>query len=188
MRICDPRGARAVPGAGGTGRGSSTTAAGGYRPRAPTPAGSSWDPKSRRSRSSWPSASNAAECVTVGNGTEALQLALEAIGVGAGDEVITSPMTAAFTALAIQRSGARAVFADVEQDTLNVSPGAVRAAITSKTRAIMPVHLYGHPAELQELGCDRRASTASRSSKTPARHTAPGTRIAASGASASPPR
>ena len=92
-----------------------------------------------------------AECVTVGNGTEALQLALEAIGVGAGDEVVTSPMTAAFTALAIWRTGARAVFADVEQDTLNVSPQAVRAAITSKTRAIMPVHLYGHPAELQEL-------------------------------------
>ena len=92
-----------------------------------------------------------AECVTVGNGTEALQLALEAIGVGAGDEVVTTPMTAAFTALAIQRSGARAVFADVEPDTLNVSPTAVRAAITEKTRALMPVHLYGHPAELEQL-------------------------------------
>ncbi len=92
-----------------------------------------------------------AQCVAVGNGTEALQLALEALGVGAGDEVITSPMTAAFTGLAIQRTGARAIFADVEPDTLNVSPEAARAAITGRTRALMPVHLYGHPAELLQL-------------------------------------
>ena len=89
--------------------------------------------------------------VGVGNGTDALQLALEAIGIGPGDEVVTSPMTAAFTALAIRRAGARAVFADVEPDTLNVAPAAVRAAITPKTRALLPVHLYGHPAEIEAL-------------------------------------
>jgi dTDP-3-amino-3,4,6-trideoxy-alpha-D-glucose transaminase len=93
----------------------------------------------------------AAACVTVANGTEAIQLALEAIGVGPGDEVVTSPLTAGFTALAIARTGARPVFADVEDETLNVSPAAVGRAITSRTRAILPVHLYGHPADLDAI-------------------------------------
>jgi dTDP-3-amino-3,4,6-trideoxy-alpha-D-glucose transaminase len=87
----------------------------------------------------------------VANGTEAIQLALEALGVGAGDEVVTSPLTAAFTALAIARAGARPVFADVEEQTLNVSPAGVERAITARTRAILPVHLYGHPADLDPL-------------------------------------
>jgi dTDP-3-amino-3,4,6-trideoxy-alpha-D-glucose transaminase len=93
----------------------------------------------------------AAACVTVANGTEAIQLALEAIGIGPGDEVVTSPLTAAFTALAIARAGARPVFADVEEETLNVSPAAALRAITARTRAILPVHLYGHPADLDPL-------------------------------------
>ena len=93
----------------------------------------------------------AREAVGVANGTEAIQLALEAIGVGPGDEVVTSPMTAAFTALAVMRAGARPVFADLDPATLNVHPDAVAAAITPRTKAILPVHLYGHPADLDAI-------------------------------------
>ena len=91
------------------------------------------------------------EVVAVANGTEAIQLALEGLGIGEGDEVITSPMTAAFTALAVLRAGARPVFADLDPATLNVAPAAVAAAVTPRTRAILPVHLYGHPADLDPL-------------------------------------
>ena len=93
----------------------------------------------------------AKECVAVANGTEALQLALEVVGVGPGDEVVTSPLSAAFTALAILRTGARPVFADLDPDTLNVSPEAVARVVTPRTRALLPVHLYGHPADLDPL-------------------------------------
>ena len=87
----------------------------------------------------------------VANGTEALQLALEALGIGPGDEVITTPLTAAFTALAIVRAGARPVFADVDPRTLNLDPSSVERAITLRTRALLPVHLYGQPADLDAL-------------------------------------
>jgi dTDP-4-amino-4,6-dideoxygalactose transaminase len=93
----------------------------------------------------------AADCVAVVNGTEALQLALEALGVGAGDEVITSPLSAAFTALAVLRTGARPVFADLDPATLNVSPQAVARVVSGRTKALLPVHLYGHPADLDPL-------------------------------------
>ena len=93
----------------------------------------------------------AKDAVGVANGTEAIQLALEAIGVGAGDEVITSPMTAAFTGLAVLRAGARPLFADVDPLTLNVSPDAVARALTPRTKAILPVHLYGHPCDLDPI-------------------------------------
>ena len=94
---------------------------------------------------------DAPEAVAVGNGTEAIQLALEALGVGPGDEVVTSPLSAAFTALAVQRAGARPVFADLDPVTLNVAPEAVERAVGARTRAILPVHLYGHPADLDPL-------------------------------------
>jgi len=93
----------------------------------------------------------AAHCVAVANGTEALQLALEALGVGPGDEVVTSPLSAAFTALAILRAGARPVFADVDPMTLNLDPEAADRVVTRQTKALMPVHLYGHPADLDPL-------------------------------------
>lgn len=93
----------------------------------------------------------AREAVAVANGTEAIQLALEALGVGVGDEVITSPLSAAFTALAVARTGATPVFADLDPATLNVAPEAVRAVLTPRTRALLPVHLYGHPADLDPL-------------------------------------
>jgi dTDP-4-amino-4,6-dideoxygalactose transaminase len=97
------------------------------------------------------SACGAGDAVGVASGTEAIQLALTAVGVGAGDDVVTSPLTAAFTGLAILAAGARPVFADVEPDTLNVAPDAVVRAITPRTKALLPVHLYGHPADLDPL-------------------------------------
>jgi dTDP-4-amino-4,6-dideoxygalactose transaminase len=93
----------------------------------------------------------AGACVAVANGTEALQLALEVLGVGPGDEVVTPPLSAAFTALAILRVGARPVFADIDPVTLNLSPQAVSRLVTKRTRALLPVHLYGHPADLDPL-------------------------------------
>jgi dTDP-4-amino-4,6-dideoxygalactose transaminase len=93
----------------------------------------------------------AGDAVGVASGTEAIQLALSGLGVGAGDEVVTSPLTAAFTGLAILATGARPVFADLDPETLNVSPEAVARAITPRTKALLPVHLYGHPADLDPL-------------------------------------
>jgi dTDP-4-amino-4,6-dideoxygalactose transaminase len=87
----------------------------------------------------------------VGHGTDALELALRAAGVGPGDEVITTPLTAAATACAIERAGARPVFADIDPDSFTLDPTAVRATITPRTRAIVPVHLYGRPADLPGL-------------------------------------
>jgi dTDP-4-amino-4,6-dideoxygalactose transaminase len=91
------------------------------------------------------------DAIAVGNGTDALILALEARGVKPGDEVITSPMSAAFSALAISRLGAIPVFGDVDERTLNLDPATIEAHITSKTRAILPVHLYGHPADMDPI-------------------------------------
>lgn len=94
---------------------------------------------------------SARDAVAVANGTEALQLGLQALGVGPGDEVVTSPLSAAFTALAIVATGARPVFADLDPRTLNVDPAAVEAAITPRTKVVLPVHLYGHPTDMDPL-------------------------------------
>ena len=96
-------------------------------------------------------ACGAAHAVGVGSGTDALALALRAAGVGAGDEVITPPLSAAYTALAIMMAGARPVFADIDPDRLTLDPRATEAAVTPRTRAIMPVHLYGQPADMPAL-------------------------------------
>jgi dTDP-3-amino-3,4,6-trideoxy-alpha-D-glucose transaminase len=93
-------------------------------------------------------ASAATHAVSVGNGTDAIALLLRALGIGPGDEVITSPLTAAYTALAVMMVGARPVFADVDPDRLTLDPRAVEATITSRTRAIVPVHLYGQAADM----------------------------------------
>jgi dTDP-4-amino-4,6-dideoxygalactose transaminase len=82
-------------------------------------------------------ASGASHAIGVGNGTDAIALALQALGVGRGDEVITAPLTAAYTALAILMAGAQPVFADIDPRRLTLDPGAVDAAITSRTRAIV---------------------------------------------------
>lgn len=93
----------------------------------------------------------APHAVGVGTGTDAITLILRALDIGAGDEVITSPLSAAYSALAIMMAGARPVFADIDPDRLTIDPAAVEAAVTPRTRAIMPVHLYGQAADLRPL-------------------------------------
>lgn len=97
------------------------------------------------------SASGAPSAVGVGNGTDALALILRALGIGAGDEVITTPLSAAYTALAIVMAGARPVFADVDPRRLTLDPAAAERAITDRTAALLPVHLYGQPADMTAL-------------------------------------
>jgi dTDP-3-amino-3,4,6-trideoxy-alpha-D-glucose transaminase len=96
-------------------------------------------------------ACGAPHAVGVGTGTDALALALRALGVGPGDEVITSPLSAAYSALAIMMVGARPVFADIDADRLTLDPRTAEAAVTARTKAIMPVHLYGQPADMPAL-------------------------------------
>jgi dTDP-3-amino-3,4,6-trideoxy-alpha-D-glucose transaminase len=96
-------------------------------------------------------ATGARHAVGVGNGTDAIAIALRTAGVGAGDEVITSPLSAVYTALAIMMVGARPVFADIDPARLTVDPEAVAAAVTSRTAAIVPVHIYGQPADMPAI-------------------------------------
>jgi len=93
----------------------------------------------------------AKHCLAVASGTEALLIALMALGVRPGDEVITTPFTFAATAEMIVLIGGKPVFVDVEEDTANVDVSRLEAAITPRTRAIMPVSLYGQPADMDEL-------------------------------------
>jgi dTDP-4-amino-4,6-dideoxygalactose transaminase len=97
-------------------------------------------------------ASGASHAVGVGTGTDALALVLRALDIGPGDEVITTPLSAAFTALAVMMSGARPVFADIDPERLTIDADAVAAAVTSRTKAILPVHLYGQAADMNALG------------------------------------
>ena len=91
--------------------------------------------------------------IGVGSGTDALHLALRACGVGAGDEVITVSHTAVATAAAIELSGAKPVFVDIESDTFLMDPNWIEKAMTPRTKAILPVHLYGNVAEIERI-CD----------------------------------
>src|SRR5262249_11089691 len=90
-------------------------------------------------------------CASCGNGTDALYLALRALGIGKGDEVITVSHTFMATAEAIGQTGAVPVFVDVTADTLLMDPDPVEAAITPRTRAIVPVHLYGQPCDMDRI-------------------------------------
>ena len=89
--------------------------------------------------------------IGVANGTDALTLALMALDIGAGDEVITVSHTAVATAAAITRTGARPVFVDIEADFLTLDPACLEAAITEKTKAVVAVHLYGQAADLDAI-------------------------------------
>jgi dTDP-4-amino-4,6-dideoxygalactose transaminase len=89
--------------------------------------------------------------VGLNSGTDALVLALRALDIGPGDEVITSPFSFAATSEAIVANGARPVFADIDPATFNLDPAAVAAAVTPRTQAILPVHLYGLPAQIDEI-------------------------------------
>ena len=90
-------------------------------------------------------------CVGVANGTDAIELALRALDIGPGDEVVTVAHTAVATVCAVERSGATPVLCDIDPATFNASPDAVVAAIGPRTRAIVVVHLYGHPADMESL-------------------------------------
>ena len=85
--------------------------------------------------------------------------------------MITSPLSAAYSALAIMMAGARPVFADIDPARMTIDPAAVEAAVTPRTAAILPVHLYGQAADMPRHHGDRRDATVSRSSKTAARRT-----------------
>jgi perosamine synthetase len=95
------------------------------------------------------SASSHAKAVS--SGTAALDLCLRGLGIGAGDEVITSPFSFVASASAIVYQGARPVFVDIDPDDLNLDAGRIEAAVTSRTRAILPVHVFGRPANMDAI-------------------------------------
>jgi UDP-2-acetamido-2-deoxy-ribo-hexuluronate aminotransferase len=93
----------------------------------------------------------AKHCITCASGTEALLMSLMALGVGPGDEVITTPFTFVATAEVIVLLGAKPVFVDIEPDTCNINAALIESKITPRTKAIMPVSLYGQPADMDEI-------------------------------------
>jgi UDP-2-acetamido-2-deoxy-ribo-hexuluronate aminotransferase len=90
-------------------------------------------------------------CITVASGTEALLISLMALGIGPGDEVITTPFTFVATAEVIVLLGAKPVYVDIEPDTCNINASLIESKITYKTKAIIPVSLYGQPADMDEI-------------------------------------
>jgi dTDP-4-amino-4,6-dideoxygalactose transaminase len=101
--------------------------------------------------SEWATYNGVAHAVGVGNGTDAIHLALRAAGVGPGDEVVVPALTSAFTALGVSMVGATPIFADIDPARYTLDPAALEAAITPRTAAVIPVHLYGCPADMTPI-------------------------------------
>lgn len=99
----------------------------------------------------WASAAGARYAIGLSSGTDALALALRAAGVRAGDDVIVPAMTAIATWMAVAQIGARPVGVDIEESGSGIDPSAIRAAVTARTRAVVPVHLFGEPADMTAL-------------------------------------
>jgi dTDP-4-amino-4,6-dideoxygalactose transaminase len=99
---------------------------------------------------------NVKHAITVANGTDALVISLKAAGIKAGDEVITTPFTFFATADAIAVLGAIPVFADIKEDSFNIDPACIENKITSKTKCILPVHIFGQPAEMAQINAIAR--------------------------------
>jgi dTDP-4-amino-4,6-dideoxygalactose transaminase len=97
------------------------------------------------------SACGAAHAVGVGTGTDAIAIALRALGIGPGDEIITSPLSAAYSTVAIMMAGASPVFADIDAERMTLDPRAAAASVTPRTAAILPVHIYGQPADMPAI-------------------------------------
>jgi dTDP-4-amino-4,6-dideoxygalactose transaminase len=115
---------------------------------------SSWittGPKTKRFEADFAAYLGSPGALALNSCTAALHTALATLGVGPGDEVITTPITFAASVNVIEHVGARPVLVDVEPDTLNIDPAAIEAAITLRTKAILPVHFAGHPAELDAI-------------------------------------
>ena len=94
---------------------------------------------------------NVKHAISCNSGTDALLLIFEAMGIGAGDEVITTPFTFFATAECVSRVGAVPVFVDVDPNTMNIDPEKIEQAITAKTKAILPVHIFGQPADMERI-------------------------------------
>lgn len=95
--------------------------------------------------------SNVSHGIGCGNGSDAIHISLQAVGVGPGDEVITTPFTFFATGGAIVRAGAKPVYVDIDPITFNIDPAKIEEAITDKTKAIIPVHLYGQMADMEKI-------------------------------------
>src|SRR5438128_11808628 len=109
-------------------------------------------PKAKRFESEFATYLQAPGALALSSCTAALHTALKTLGIGPGDEVITTPMTFAASVNVIEHVGARPVLVDVEPDTLNIDPAAIAAAITARTKAVLPVHYAGHPVDLDRIG------------------------------------
>jgi dTDP-4-amino-4,6-dideoxygalactose transaminase len=108
-------------------------------------------PKTRRFEAEFTAYLGAPGCLALNSCTAGLHTALVTLGIGPGDEVITTPMTFAASVNVIEHVGARPVLVDVEPDTLNIDPAAVAAAMTPRTKCVIPVHYAGHPADLDPI-------------------------------------
>jgi len=108
-------------------------------------------PKTKQFESDFAQFVGAPDALAVSSATDAMQVALAALGTGPGDEIITTTMTFCSTVHVIEHLGARPVLVDVEPDTLCIDPKAVERAVTSRTKGVLPVHIYGHPCDLDPL-------------------------------------